>query len=110
VLISPKGDRLLYVIRLHFRATNNMEEYEALVNVIPWSKEAELKLPYVYPGSYIACTMTHHGKIDAMFNYLNRAVFSYINDSGVSKRLQRSKHRFTKRSAASTGLTIREVA
>jgi ribonuclease HI len=32
VLISPKVDRLLYVIRLHFRATNNMAEYEALVN------------------------------------------------------------------------------
>jgi ribonuclease HI len=32
VLISPKGDRLLYVIRLHFCATNNVAEYEALVN------------------------------------------------------------------------------
>jgi ribonuclease HI len=32
VLISPKGDRLLYVIRLHFHATNNVVEYEALVN------------------------------------------------------------------------------
>jgi ribonuclease HI len=32
VWISPKGDQLLYVIQLHFRATNNMAEYEALVN------------------------------------------------------------------------------
>jgi ribonuclease HI len=32
VLISPKGDRLLYIIRLHLRATNNVAEYEALVN------------------------------------------------------------------------------
>jgi hypothetical protein len=32
VLISPKGDRLLYVNLLHFRATNNMAEFEALVN------------------------------------------------------------------------------
>jgi ribonuclease HI len=32
VLISPKEDRLLYVIRLHFHTTNNVEEYEALVN------------------------------------------------------------------------------
>jgi ribonuclease HI len=31
VLISPKGDRLLYVIRLHFRATDVME-YEAPIN------------------------------------------------------------------------------
>jgi ribonuclease HI len=32
VLISPKGDRLLYVVRLHFYATNNEVDYEALVN------------------------------------------------------------------------------
>jgi hypothetical protein len=29
----------------------------------------------------------HHGKIDAMFDYLNRVLFSYINDPGISKRL-----------------------
>jgi ribonuclease HI len=32
VLISPKGDRLLYMIWLYFCATNNVAEYEALVN------------------------------------------------------------------------------
>jgi ribonuclease HI len=32
VLIAPKGDRLLCVIRLHIHATNNVVEYEALVN------------------------------------------------------------------------------
>jgi ribonuclease HI len=32
VMISPKGHRLLYVIRLHFRVTNNVVEYEAVVN------------------------------------------------------------------------------
>jgi ribonuclease HI len=32
VLISPKGDWLLYVIQLHFHATNNALECEALVN------------------------------------------------------------------------------
>jgi ribonuclease HI len=31
VLISPKEDRLLYAIWLHFHATNNVAEYEALV-------------------------------------------------------------------------------
>jgi ribonuclease HI len=29
VLISPKGDRLLYVIQLHFRASNNVVEHKA---------------------------------------------------------------------------------
>jgi hypothetical protein len=32
MLISPKGDRLLYVIRLHFHATSNVAECDALVN------------------------------------------------------------------------------
>ncbi|XP_014660527.1 uncharacterized protein LOC106804276 [Setaria italica] len=32
VLISPKGNTLRYAIRLHFKASNNDTEYEALVN------------------------------------------------------------------------------
>ena len=32
VLISPDGSRLLYAIRLHFLASNNAAEYEALIN------------------------------------------------------------------------------
>jgi hypothetical protein len=77
--------------------------------VIFQSKEAEPKHPYVCLGSYITCTMTHHGKTDAIFDYLNRVLFSYINDLGVSKRIQSNKERFTKYSAASTGLTIGEA-
>ena len=32
VLISPDGSRLRYAIRLHFLASNNATEYEALIN------------------------------------------------------------------------------
>ena len=32
VLISPDGSRLCYVIHLHFLASNNAAEYEALIN------------------------------------------------------------------------------
>ena len=32
VLISPDGSRLCYTIRLHFLASNNTAEYEALIN------------------------------------------------------------------------------
>ena len=32
VLVSPTGDRLKYALRLHFKATNNVAEYEALIN------------------------------------------------------------------------------
>jgi ribonuclease HI len=31
VLIGPGGDQLKYVVRLEFKATNNMAEYEALI-------------------------------------------------------------------------------
>jgi hypothetical protein len=58
--------------------------------VIPRSKETESKLPYVCPGSHITHTMTNHGKTDAMFDYLIRVLFSYINDPGVSKKNYRA--------------------
>ena len=32
VLTSPKGDKLAYVLQLHFDCTNNMAEYEALLH------------------------------------------------------------------------------
>ena len=32
VLISPDGSRIRYAIRLHFSASNNDAEYEALIN------------------------------------------------------------------------------
>jgi hypothetical protein len=32
VLVSPSGDRLRYTIRLHFTASNNVAEYEALIH------------------------------------------------------------------------------
>jgi ribonuclease HI len=32
VLVSPKADHLLYVVQLHFIATNNVAEYQALEN------------------------------------------------------------------------------
>jgi ribonuclease HI len=34
VLILPKGDRLQYVLRRQFKATNNVAMYKALVNCL----------------------------------------------------------------------------
>jgi hypothetical protein len=56
------------------------------VVLITPSKETKPKLPYVSPGSHITRTVTHRGKTDAMFDYLKRVLFSYKNDSGVSKK------------------------
>ena len=43
VITSPKGDRLEYVLQIHFRASNNVAEYEALVHGIKVAKEIGIK-------------------------------------------------------------------
>jgi hypothetical protein len=47
VLISPKGDRLLYVIRLHIHANNNVAVYEALVNGLCIATELRIQWLYI---------------------------------------------------------------
>jgi ribonuclease HI len=54
VLISPKGDRLLCVIRLHFRATNNVAEYEALVNDLRITTELRVQRLYIRGDSELS--------------------------------------------------------
>ena len=39
VLTSPKGDRLEYALQIHFKASNNVAEYEALVHGLRLAKE-----------------------------------------------------------------------
>jgi ribonuclease HI len=39
VLTSPKGDKLLYVLQIHFHASNNVAKYEALVHGLKLAKE-----------------------------------------------------------------------
>jgi ribonuclease HI len=54
VLISPKGDGLLYVIRLHFRATNNVAEYDALINSLRFTDELKVPQLYIHGDSELA--------------------------------------------------------
>jgi ribonuclease HI len=51
VLISPKGDQLLYVIRLHFHAIYNVAEYEALINVMCITTELRVQRLYIRDDS-----------------------------------------------------------
>jgi ribonuclease HI len=51
VLISSKGDRLIYVIQLHFHATNNVAEYEALVIGMRIATELEVQWPCIHGDS-----------------------------------------------------------
>jgi ribonuclease HI len=51
--ISPKGDQILYVIPLHFCATNNVLEYEALVNGLRITTEHGIQRLYIRGDSEI---------------------------------------------------------
>ena len=39
VLTSPKGNKLKYAPQIHFAASNNVAEYEALIHGLPLAKE-----------------------------------------------------------------------
>jgi ribonuclease HI len=43
VLTSPKGDKLHYVLQIHFTASNNVAEYEALVHGLKLVKEIGIR-------------------------------------------------------------------
>jgi ribonuclease HI len=43
VLTSPKGDKLQYMLQMHFRASNNIAEYEALVHRLKLAKEIGIR-------------------------------------------------------------------
>src|SRR4051812_10090206 len=43
LLQSPTRDKLRYVLQIHFEATNNMAEYEALIHGLPVAKDIGMK-------------------------------------------------------------------
>jgi ribonuclease HI len=49
--ISPSGDKLSYVLRIHFRASNNAAEYEAAVHGLRIAIELGIKRLMVYGDS-----------------------------------------------------------
>ena len=49
--ISPSGDKLCYVLRLHFRASNNTTEYEAALRGLRIAIELRVKCLQVYGDS-----------------------------------------------------------
>ena len=51
VLISSDGSRLRYAIRLHFSASNNAMEYEALINGLRIAIELGATRLYVHGNS-----------------------------------------------------------
>ena len=51
VLTPPKGDKLSYVLQIHFAASNNVAEYEALVHGIRLAKEISIRRVLCYGDS-----------------------------------------------------------
>ncbi|XBI53409.1 hypothetical protein VPH35_035643 [Triticum aestivum] len=51
VLTSPKGDKLIYTLRIHFTASNNVAEYEALVHGLRLAKELGIRRILCYGDS-----------------------------------------------------------
>jgi ribonuclease HI len=43
ILTSPKNDQLRYVLQIHFAASNNVAEYEALVHGLKLSKDISIR-------------------------------------------------------------------
>jgi ribonuclease HI len=51
VITSPKGDKLRYVLQLHFACTNNVAECEALLHGLCIGKEMGISRIYCYGDS-----------------------------------------------------------
>ena len=72
VLVSPDGSRLRYAIHLHFLASNNTAEYEALINGLCIAIELGATRLYVHGDSELvvdqvmkesSCKSPPHGSI-----------------------------------------------
>ena len=51
VLTSPKGDNLRYTLQIHFAASNNVAEYEALIHGLWLAKELGIRRILCYGDS-----------------------------------------------------------
>ena len=51
VLTSPKGDQLKYALQIHFAASNNVAEYEALIHGLRLAKKLGIRRILCYGDS-----------------------------------------------------------
>src|SRR4051812_7139334 len=72
ILTSPKGDKLRYMLQIHFAASNNVVEYEVLVHGIKLAKEIGIRRILFYGDSDLVvqkCTGTWDAKDANMASY-----------------------------------------
>ena len=65
VLTSPKRDQLKYVLQVHFAASNNVAEYEALIHGLKVAKEIGVRRIICYGDSDLVIQQTS-GNWDAL--------------------------------------------
>ena len=65
VLTSPKRDQLKYVLQVHFAASNNVAEYEALIHGLNVAKEIGIRRIECYGDSNLVVQQTS-GNWDAL--------------------------------------------
>ena len=53
VLTSPKGGKLRYALQIHFAASNNVAEYEALIHGLRLAKELGIRRILCYGDSVL---------------------------------------------------------
>src|ERR1041385_2190306 len=83
VLTSPRGDQLHYVLQIHFAASNNVAEYEALVHGIKLAKEIGIRNIECFGDSDLVvqqCTGTWDAKdaIMASYRFLVQQIGGYF--------------------------------
>jgi hypothetical protein len=84
VLTSPKGYRLQYVLQMHFRASNNVAEYEALVHGLKMAKQIGIKRILCFGDSDL---VTHQVSGDWDAKDANMASYRfYVQHSADSSR------------------------
>ena len=60
ILTSPQGDKLKYILRMQFTASNNEAEYEALLHAMRMAKACGAKRLIIYGDSKLVVNQTMH--------------------------------------------------
>ena len=103
LFISPLGEHMWYVIRLHFPASNNMAEYEALLSGLRIAIELGVKCLDVCGDSQLVIDQVmkesscHDLKMEAYCNAVRRLEdkFDGLELNHVPRKLQRGCRRTT---------------
>ncbi|CAO2187450.1 unnamed protein product [Urochloa humidicola] len=78
LFVSPRGEHIRYVVRLHFPASNNMVEYEALLNGLHIAIELGIKRLNIRGDSQLIIDQVmkesscHDEKMEAYCNAVRR--------------------------------------